>query len=84
MRGENQEFETIPKLSKELGIGLETLREAAASGSFPVYKIGKRWRRVKRREVVAWVNSTRVLSNGTERDWNRHARTGRTSTQETT
>ncbi len=66
MDDETLSFLTLPEASRQFGIGLGTLKAHAARGSFPTYRLGTRWRRVKRSELLRWVNSRRVSVNGNE------------------
>ena len=59
---------TLPQIHRLYGIGLKSLRRAAARGAFPVYSADTSWPRVKRSDFEQWLESTRINpSNGDNR-----------------
>ena len=59
-RGSGSTLLTFAALRRQYGLGDRTLKREAAAGSFPVYRAGTAWPRVRRSEFEAWLDSTRV------------------------
>lgn len=57
-----KEWLTTDELVRWLGIGRTKASELLASGEIPSYKIG-RVRRIRRRDVEAWLESNRFRPN---------------------
>ncbi len=58
---ETRELLSFPEIRRLYGIGLATLKRAAAQGSFPVYEAGTPYRpRVRRSEFEEWLSTTRI------------------------
>ncbi len=58
-----RELLTLPQIHRRYGLGLRTLRRAAASGAFPLYMAGTTWPRARREEFEAWLESTRTVKS---------------------
>lgn len=57
--GPETELMTRPAAAKRAGIGLRQLKRAVADGRVPAFLIGARLR-LRWRDVVAWIDSTRI------------------------
>lgn len=56
---EEHPFLTLRDAARWLGIDHRTIREARDAGEFPVYQLGRRWQRVSREDLLAWVHAKR-------------------------
>ena len=52
------EFVTMPEAQRRTGLGLRQLRRAVTDSTLAVYDVGG-WPRLRWREVLAWIESTR-------------------------
>jgi hypothetical protein len=57
------QFLTVSQAAKRLGQSPKVLRAARDRGEIDVYQTGSRWQWVSWAEVVAWVESKRVISS---------------------
>src|SRR5262245_29809655 len=62
---EVSELITLPEAARRLNVNPKLLRIARDLGSFPVYKLGKRWGFVRMDEVESWVRS-RIVVTGSQ------------------
>lgn len=52
------ELATLPRVARELHVGVRQLRRAVRAGELPVYDVGG-WPRVDRADVVRWLAGRR-------------------------
>ena len=57
-RRASTEFVTIPEAQRRTGLGVRQLRRGVADSTLAVYDVGG-WPRLRWREVLAWIESTR-------------------------
>ena len=55
------ELETFPAAARRTGLSAKTLKRLAREGAFPTYTCGNSWPRLKRAELDAYVERTRVV-----------------------
>ena len=58
--GSTAKYRTLPDIRRRTGVGLHTLRRAAAEGKFALYSFDGAWPRANEREVHDWIETTRI------------------------
>lgn len=58
-QNESEQFTTIGKVARDLGIGVRQIRRAVCAGKIPAYGIGS-WKRVRVADVDRWIDSLRL------------------------
>ena len=54
------ELVTLREAQRRLGVEYRTLQKARDAGAFRVYRLGKRWQRVRMSDLEAWLETCLV------------------------
>jgi len=55
-----EEYVTLPAASRSTGVPVKRIRRAVQRGGVPAFDLDSAWPRVRLRDVIAWIESTRV------------------------